>query len=498
MMVDLEKFLREKFHFPSFRQGQKEVISSILEGKDTIAVLPTGTGKSLCYQIPGYLLQGTVIIVSPLLSLMHDQVEQLQMKGEKRAAAVNSFLSFDEKREIIQSMNTYRFLFFSPEMLERKEIIQRLKEINISLFVVDEAHCIAQWGYDFRPDYLKLGKVRRQLGNPLTLALTATAGKDVVEEIASVLQLDHWAQFVYSVDRPNIAMAAIHCSSFNSKKEYIEKMAAQLAGPGIIYFSSRKMAEEMARELEKKGIGRTAAYHGEMDSENRILVQQQFLHGQLDLICATSAFGMGINKDNVRFVIHFHMPLAIESYVQEMGRAGRDGNKSIAILLYADGDDQLAYSIAENELPTEGQIERIGEWLSDTGGFSVLEQKKESLYAYAGLNEIQGRVSLHFLLNKWEEGICETEAVNHFRQFVAMRNEIKRKKINEMKRWILEKGCRREKILNYFNEQKKIKIENCCDCCGIDWKTFRRQNFSPEERQELYGWEKYLASILLK
>ncbi|WP_102274716.1 RecQ family ATP-dependent DNA helicase [Cytobacillus massiliigabonensis] len=495
--MNLEEQLKKYFDYTTFRSGQKEVISSILEGNHTIAMLPTGTGKSLCYQLSGYLLNGQVIIISPLLSLMQDQTEQLMMNGEKRVIALNSFLAQRERRQALSQLDTYKFIFLSPEMLKSDFILTRLKELQIALFVIDEAHCISQWGYDFRPDYLKLGDFRRKLGNPLTLALTATATPEVKKELIASLNLIKWNEFIYSVDRPNITLAVEMIDSYQDKTERLVELVKNLQGPGIVYFSSKKMAEKMANYLKRHGIDRVMAYHGGMDQENRILIQQQFLHSQLDVICATSAFGMGINKENIRYVIHFHMPIQLESYLQEIGRAGRDGMKSIALLLYSPGDEQLPYQLAEAELPSEAQIDFV---------YRLLEEKNNSIHDFAklenelislsGLTEIQWRIAADYLFGNTAETLQQRYI--QLKLFINERLQVKRKKINEMLTWTQAQlnGCRRKNILKYFKEDKTIEIVDCCDQCGIDLSVFytKMKNHTAEKS---YDWKNHLAKILL-
>lgn len=495
MNVQLEEILQKQFKFQSFRQGQREVVTSILAGHHTMAMLPTGSGKSLCYQLPGYVLQGAVIIVSPLLSLMQDQVEQIQMRGEKRVVALNSFLNRYERTRIMQNLERYKFIFISPEMLSMQRVLEKLQQLKIALFVVDEAHCISQWGYDFRPDYMRLGKVREQLNFPLTLALTATATKEVMADIVESLDLQSWQEFIFSVDRPNIAIKVEQVTDFAMKKARLLELVASLEGPGIIYFSSKKLAEEMAALLKENGHLNISAYHGGMDQESRIIIQQQFIHDQLECICATSAFGMGINKPNIRYVIHFHMPLQLESYLQEIGRAGRDGQESIAILLYCDGDEQLPLQLVESELPSESQLEFIKAYMHELDSFGqAVEINYEQLWERASLTETQVRMTEEFLLHGKEATL--TLRLEKFKNYIEARNHIKRQKVSEILTWIQVNSCRREKILNYFAEQKTIEVENCCDCCGFDIHLFQKAKRSKASNASAFQWKEYLAAIL--
>ncbi|MEM1502056.1 ATP-dependent DNA helicase RecQ [Domibacillus sp. 8LH] len=477
--MTIDEHLRQTFGFSSFRPGQRETIESLLSGRHTLSMLPTGTGKSLCYQLPGYMLNGSVVIVSPLLSLMQDQVEQLKVRGEKRVIALNSFLQYKEKNAALLRLDRYKFIFLSPEMLQMPNVMQALRALSIALFVIDEAHCISQWGYDFRPDYSLLGKARAALGSPLTLALTATADERVRADICEKLWLDDVAEWVFSVNRPNIALEIETLEEPLQKRTRLLEWLQFLKTPGIIYFSGRRAAEEAASYLKQHGIKRSAFYHGGMDAGDRLLIQHQFLNGDVDVVCATSAFGMGINKDNVRFVIHYHMPSQIEAYLQEIGRAGRDGAPAIAILLYVPGDEKLHEFIAESEFPDEGQIRQVTEY-----GFHPRDVQPP-------LSETQERFLIHYAKAADERGAPRGEWISRARMTLLDKKAAKR---NELKQWIESTECRRAAYMRMFDEQP-IEQPQCCDRCGLDHAPYKTSGGS-EASEERLDWRERLNSLL--
>lgn len=454
---DLEKKMKagllHHFGYTSFRDGQKETIVATLNQENTLVLLPTGTGKSICYQLSGYLLDGLVVIVSPLLSLMQDQVEQMRQNGEKRVAALTSMLSYEEKSAIFQQFHSLKFLFLSPEMLQQPQVMARLKQVQLALFAIDEAHCISQWGMDFRPDYLALGNCRKELDWPLTMALTATANQRVREDIFATLNLNLEAttQILHSVDRPNIALKTIDC--FGNKEELLLEYVEKLEKPGIVYFSSRKMADEAAELIRIKTDISAESYHSQIEPQDRIRLQQQFIHNQIDVVCATNAFGMGINKGNIRFVIHYHMPSSMESYLQEIGRCGRDGAPSLAILLYEKNDVFLQIRLQENDLPTEDMLRYT--------------YKKGSVLP-GSCSESQQRLLENFLAMKIPLEIARNQLQNRLFH--------KTNQLNYMAEYAETTSCKREMMVHYFEEQKTTEIENCCSSCGLDESIYLQKN----------------------
>lgn len=384
----LTAVLKEKFGFDSFKPGQAEVLEALTAGKNTLAMLPTGGGKSLIYQMMGNMRDGLVIIVTPLLSLMQDQVARLNYAGEPKVVALNSTLPQDARRTILRSLDQYKFLFVSPEMLGQTVVQSALRKVKINLLVVDEAHTIVSWGPDFRPDYLALPQVHKKLGQPQLLLLTATATPKMMTDITVPFGLPESDWFIYrqSVDRPNIYLHTETLVNEGQKRERLADLVRQLQGPGIVYFSSRKLATSMADWLAENTGRRVAAYHAGLDTMSRYRIQQQFMLGQIDIIAATSAFGMGIDKDNVRYVIHYHLSNDLANYLQEIGRAGRDGEQSAAILLYVPGDENLQLNMIDGTIPHREVV--MGYYDKRFGADEIGRDKANLLdfYAKQGMN----------------------------------------------------------------------------------------------------------------
>ena len=336
--MDLQNILKTYFGYDEFRNGQDKLIESIIEGRDALGIMPTGGGKSICYQLPAIALDGITIVISPLISLMKDQVDSLNELGIN-AAFINSTLDNDEFLQILEGIraNSYKIVYVAPERLNTDSFINLVKDIRISLVAVDEAHCISQWGHDFRPSYLEIPRFINSLKQrPAVAAFTATATKEIIKEIKRLIGLRNPIEVTTGFDRPNLYYQVLKVS--NKSKFLIEYLNENFkTESGIVYCATRKSVESLVKILNDKGFS-AVGYHGGMNSEERQNNQDEFILGNKRLIVATNAFGMGIDKPDVRFVIHYNMPKNMEAYYQEAGRAGRDGEKSDCILLYSASD----------------------------------------------------------------------------------------------------------------------------------------------------------------
>ncbi|WP_447409317.1 ATP-dependent DNA helicase RecQ [Weissella confusa] len=471
----LTAVLKEKFGFDSFKPGQAEVLEALTAGKNTLAMLPTGGGKSLIYQMMGNMRDGLVIIVTPLLSLMQDQVARLNYAGESKVVALNSTLPQDARRTILHSLDQYKFLFVSPEMLGQTVVQSALRKVKINLLVVDEAHTIVSWGPDFRPDYLALPQVHKKLGQPQLLLLTATATPKMMTDITVPFGLPEADWFIYrqSVDRPNIYLHTETLANEGQKRERLADLVRQLQGPGIVYFSSRKLATSMADWLAENTGRRVAAYHAGLDTMSRYRIQQQFMLGQIDVIAATSAFGMGIDKDNVRYVIHYHLSNDLANYLQEIGRAGRDGEQSAAILLYVPGDENLQLNMIDGTIPNREVV--MGYYDKRFGADEIGRDKANLLDFYA------------------KQGMNPDEVATMFEVRRQQRQQDLYNLVNYAKS---DAGLRRQ-LLDHFGDDAKSNDE--AESVGVvDWHPENLSLVATEAPTELAGvtdWRTQVAKL---
>ena len=374
--------LKTVFGYSSFRPHQKEIIEEVLEGKDVFVLMPTGGGKSLCYQIPALHRIGTAIVVSPLISLMKDQVDALRANGVN-AAQYNSTLSEAEARSTLSALHNGELdlLYVAPERLMSKEFLERLQSIPVALFAIDEAHCVSQWGHNFRPEYVQLGRLRQLFSDIPLIALTATADSQTREDILHRLGLKNAKCYSAGFDRPNIRYTVV------DKHKPFDQLSAFLAAhsgeAGIVYALSRKRTEEVAEKLAEIGV-KAAPYHAGLPASERKRVQEDFLKDNIEVVVATVAFGMGIDKPNVRFVVHYDIPKNIESYYQETGRAGRDGLPAEALLLFGYGDIAIVRGLIENGNNEDQKRIEIHKLNSMIGYAEPLTCRRRALLGYFG------------------------------------------------------------------------------------------------------------------
>ncbi len=403
---DIQEALTRYFGFSEFRPGQKEVISQIIDGDDVLAVMPTGHGKSLCYQLPALLRQGLTVVISPLVALMKDQVDALARKGFTEATFINSSLSTDEQHQCLAAMKdgVFRLVYIAPERFRSRAFLNSLRATSPSLFVVDEAHCISQWGHDFRPDYLVLSQVIKQIGSPQIAAFTATATPDVRDDIVEHLGAKEMIPYVRSVSRPNLAFRVFNVSDDENKLLWVHRVAKSMDGKGIIYCGKRRITEWLAGFLRKSGI-LAQPFHAGMSNIDRRKVQEGFIReegqGRIDVVCATNAFGLGIDKQNVRFVIHYNIPGTVEAYYQEAGRAGRDGNLAACVLLYQYEDKSLQDWFIDSSLLSRQELETVFDVVVEStgvGGFRIVTE--DSLENPPNISSHKVRMGLSVLERK--------------------------------------------------------------------------------------------------
>lgn len=466
--ADVVRTAREVFGWDPLRPGIARAVSAVLDGADVLAVMPTGYGKSAVYQLAGAVLPGLTVVVSPLIALQADQVEHLaETPGTRPAAILNSTVTAGQRAAAWQGVDdgSLGYLFLAPEQLANDETVARLADGRVSLFVVDEAHCVSSWGHDFRPDYLRLGEATRRLGAPPVLALTATGSRPMREEILERLRMRDAHVLTHGFDRPNIHLAVQRFEDEDDKIASVLDDVEAFAKPGLLYVATRRATEVLAERLRERGM-RAEPYHGGLAAKRRRALHESFHDGETDVVVATSAFGMGIDKADVRFVVHAAIPESLDAYYQEVGRAGRDGEPADAKLHYREEDLGLRKFFGATK-PKRKDLERFH---AVAGGREELPGIAEALgvglrratalanlFADAGAAELDGdRVHLVEL--------DAQRAVRNAFDAAEARQRIDESRLAMMRGYAETRGCRRQDVLGYFGDGAAGPCGNCDTC----------------------------------
>ncbi len=475
--------LEKYFGFREFLDAQEEVITAIAGGADALVVMPTGGGKSLCYQLPALLLEGTTVVVSPLIALMKDQVDALQRRGIS-ATLINSSLSPGEQQERIRALarGEYKLVYIAPERFRSRSFLDALGQSTIALFAVDEAHCLSMWGHDFRPDYFRLGQVLETLGRPQVAAFTATATPEVRRDILTHLALREPREFVAGFARPNLKLLITHVANEAEKYARLNALITEHK-TGIVYCSTRKRVETVAETLQLANIS-SILYHGGMNDNEREKAQNEFMQGKRDIVVATNAFGMGIDRPDIRFVVHFDVPGSVEAYYQEAGRAGRDGEAATCELLFNHADTRVQEFFIEGSNPPLEFIAQTYEMLrreADPKNELQLSIKEMALRLGDERNDMMIGSSLHVLdregyIDRFDipgkrvrgTRLLQPDLRAHQLKLDAAKLREKerrdRAKLKMMIDFAYARECRQQAILRYFGEPDPARCGNCDIC----------------------------------
>jgi ATP-dependent DNA helicase RecQ len=493
--------LERHFGFREFLPGQEPVVSSLLAGRDTLAVMPTGGGKSLCYQLPAMVMEGVTLVVSPLIALMKDQVDGLVRKGVP-ATMINSTLTPAEQTERLREMSAGKFklVYIAPERFRSSAFIRALKGVPIALVAVDEAHCLSQWGHDFRPDYLRLSEALEVLEHPQTAAFTATATPEVRDDILKVLKLREPFVSISGFERPNLSLRVTHCDGHREKYARLKDLV-ESHRTGIVYCSTRKKVEEVSASLSGMGV-KLVAYHGGMEDKDREWAQNVFLDRSYDVVVATNAFGMGIDRSDVRFVAHFDVPGSIEAYYQEAGRAGRDGEPSECELLFNYADTRTQEFFIEGNNPGTDVIRDLYAALRKLNGaandgvlLSIQEltetlNLKNSMQVSSAISHLvrSGHIERYDVPGERTRGTrlvdpsLKADDLPIDEEALEEKDRRDRAKLEAMIKFCYDRqACRQQWILEYFGESESSPCGTCDFCAEDRWRDQR----GPTEEESL-------------
>ena len=485
----VEEAATHRFGWDRLRPGQAEAAAELVRGRDALVVMPTGHGKSAVYQLAGLALPGPTVVVSPLIALQHDQVAALHQTGVRDAVAINSAqdaATTDSAWKALASGEA-RFAFLSPEQLARPDVVDRLRGMQPSLLVVDEAHCVSRWGHDFRPDYLRLGEVVEALGHPVVAALTATAAPPVRDEVVERLRMRDPYVLVAGFDRPNLYLEVERALDDADKRERALLRAATAAKPGLLYVATRRDAHRYADDLSALGLD-AAAYHAGLRAGEREDVHERFRAGRLDVVVATSAFGMGIDKADVRFVVHASVTDSLDSYYQEVGRAGRDGDDALASLFYRPEDLGLQRFLGAGG-PDQEALRSVARALRGGGRSS-----RRDLRARTGLSAAKVTAAVNLLEQvravdvgsrgvAWVDGARPGQAVREAVEAAGARSRAERSRLEMVRGYAETLSCRRRFLLAYFGEE----LPDACGRCDTCRDPAAHADAAPEQVADVPG-----------